>query len=83
MFALLNKLIEFLIKVILFPVAILLFVYAGYKYITAQGNPSKRANVKKMIGNLILGMVIILTSWVVVKTVLLLIGYDQTLYFFD
>ncbi len=82
-FVFLNKMIESLIKVALLPIAILMFVYAGYKYITAQGNPSKTANIKRMIKHLILGIVIILTAWLAVKTALVLIGYDQALYFFS
>lgn len=79
---LINSLIEKLITIILFPIAILMFMYAGYRYITAQGQPAKKANIKKMIGNLILGIVIILTSWVVVQTALRIIGYSDSLFFF-
>lgn len=81
-FTLLNTFISFLIKVILFPVSILMFVYAGYQYITAQGNPAKTANVKKLVKHLVLGIIIILTAWVVVRSGLSLIGYDDSLYFF-
>jgi len=82
-FQFINNLISFLIKTVLFPVSILIFVFAGYKYITAQGNPSKKADVKKMVRNLIFGMVLILTSWVIVKTILIVVGYDNTLFFFE
>lgn len=82
-FELLNNLIGFLIKVVMFPIAILMFMYAGYKYITAQGNPAKKANVKKMAGHLIGGLVLILCAWVIVKTVLILVGYEDNLFFFE
>lgn len=82
-FALLNNLIDFLIKVILFPVAIIMFVYAGYTYIVHSDSAGKRVQAKKMIKHLILGMVLILTAWLIVKTALVLIGYDQSLFFFD
>lgn len=82
-FEFINNLIEFLIKVIMFPIAILMFMYAGYKYITAQGNPSKKADVKKMAWHLIGGLVIVLCAWVIVKTLLVVIGYEDGLYFFE
>ncbi len=82
-FELANKVIGFLIKVVLFPVSIFLFIYAGFKYITAQGNSAKKANIKKMIGNLILGIVLILCAWVIVKTVLVVVGYEDNLFFFE
>lgn len=80
---LLNNLITFLIKVILFPISILLFVYAGYTYIISQGEPGKRVKVKSMIKHLILGIVLILCAWIIVKTLLVVLGYTDSLYFFE
>lgn len=80
---LINNLITFLIKVILFPITVLMFVYAGYQYITAQGNPSKKANVKKMLWHLVGGIVLILCAWLIVKTLLVVLGYTDRLYFFE
>ncbi len=81
-FVFINSIIEKLITVILFPISVLMFVYAGYRYITAQGNPSKKADIKKMLRNLILGIIIILISWVAVQTALQVVGYTDSLYFF-
>lgn len=80
---LLNNLITLLIKFLLFPVSVLMFVYAGFKYITAQGNPAKKISVRKMIGKFILGIVLILCAWLIVKTLLVILGYTDTLYFFN
>jgi hypothetical protein len=80
---LLNNLISALIKFLLFPIAIFMFIYAGFKYIMAQGNPAKRISVRKMVGKFILGMVLILTAWLIVKTLLVILGYTDTLYFFN
>jgi hypothetical protein len=80
---LLNNLITFLIKVILFPVVILMFVYMGYQYITSQGKPGMHAKLRTMIWKLVLGIVIILVAWVLVKTLLVVIGYKDALYFFE
>jgi hypothetical protein len=80
---LINNLITLMIKFLLFPVAVLLFVYAGFKYITAEGNASKKANVKKMIKNFLLGVLLMLCAWLIVKTVLVVVGYTDRLYFFD
>ncbi len=82
-FALINNVIDFLIKVILFPIAILMFVYAGYTYIVHSDNPGKRVKAKSLIKHLILGMVLILTAWVIVKSLLVVVGYNDRLLFFD
>lgn len=81
-FSLINNIITFLLKVILFPIMIIMFVYAGVRYITA-GSGDAKVKAKSMIKNLIKGVLLILCSWLIVKTVLLAVGYNDTLYFFD
>lgn len=72
-----NNLIVFLIKTLFIPIIIILFMYAGYKYITAGGNPSKVANLKKMIGHIVVGMLLVLCSWLIVKTVITILTSDE------
>ncbi len=74
---LINNIIEFLITTIFIPIIIILFMYAGFKYITAEGNPSKVANLKKMVGHIFLGMLIVLCSWLIVKTILTIISSNE------
>ncbi len=74
---LVNNLIEFLIKTLFIPIIIILFMYAGYKYITAGGNPSKVANLKKMIMHIVVGMLLVLCSWLIVKTVISILASDE------
>ncbi len=80
---LINNGINFLLTVILLPLFVIMLMYAGYQYLTAQGNSSKVANVKKLVKNLVLGLVIILTAWLVVKVVLQTVGLDQGLLFLE
>ena len=82
-FTLLNNAISFFFTVFLAPISICIFVYAGYKYITAQGNSAKRANIKKMVGNLIKGIILILAAWLLVNTALRVVGYNESLLFFQ
>jgi hypothetical protein len=79
----LNNLLTFLITTIFLPLFILVFMYAGYQYLTAQGNPSKVANVKKLLMNVVIGLVIVLTAWLVVKVLFQTIGVDEGLLFID
>jgi hypothetical protein len=82
-FRLINNVITFLVKVILFPVIIFMFIYTGFKYVTSQGNPGKAANLKSLIGHIIGGMIIILCAWLLVRTIMLVLGYTDSLLFFD
>ncbi|HVY35677.1 MAG TPA: pilin [Candidatus Paceibacterota bacterium] len=82
-FALINKLVDFLIKVVFFPISIIMFMYTGARYILSEGKPNVRAQVKKLIGHLIGGIVLILCAWVIVKTILVVLGYKEALVFFQ
>lgn len=75
--SLINNLITFLITTIFIPIIIILFMYAGYKYITAGGNPAKIANLKSMIKHIVVGMLLVLCSWLIVKTVITILASDE------
>jgi hypothetical protein len=72
-----NNLITFLITRLFVPIVILLFMYAGYQYITAQGNPSKKANLKKLVFNILIGMLLVLCSWLIVKVIMTVLVKDD------
>jgi hypothetical protein len=74
---LVNNLITFLITTLFIPIIIILFMYAGFKYITAEGNPSKVANLKKMLGHIVVGMLLVLCSWLIVKTIITIVSSDE------
>lgn len=75
---LINNIIVFLIKDIFIPIIILLFIYAGYQYITAQGNPAKIANLKKLLWRIIVGMVLVLCAWLIVKTIISILSSEDS-----
>ncbi len=72
-----NNLITFLITKLFIPILVLLFMFAGVKYITAQGNPAKVANIKKMVLNIIIGLLLVLCSWLIVKVILRILVKDS------
>lgn len=72
-----NKFITFLITVLFVPTIVLLCMFAGFKYLTAQGNPKKVADLKKMLLNIIVGMLLILCSWLIVKVILRILVKDS------
>lgn len=76
-FRLLNNLLTFFITKLLIPIFVTIIMYAGFKYITAEGNPSKIANLKKMIANIVLGIVLILCSWLIVRTIMTTLLNDK------
>lgn len=80
-FTLINKLIEFAITRLFFPIFIVAILYVGYTYLTAGGDPKKVASVKKMAWHILLGILLVLGAWLIVKTTLDVIGADEAAVF--
>lgn len=77
-------LINNLIKEILFkfatPLFALIIIYAGWLYLTDQGSSEKKGKAKKIIKNALIGYVIALAAWLIVKAILWAVGYSGTSY---
>lgn len=63
-----NNIIYFLITIVFIPVVVIMFMYAGYTYITAGGDSKKVVKVRSLLKHIVLGMVIILCAWLIVRT---------------
>ncbi len=50
--------------------ATILFVYAGGKYLTAEGNSGAISAAHKIFFNVAIGLIIILSSWLIVDTIM-------------
>lgn len=72
-----NNLIVFLITKLFVPIVVFLFMYTGFKYIMAQGDPKKIVNLKKMIFNILIGMLLVLCSWLIVKVIMTVLVKDD------
>lgn len=52
-------------------------VYGGFLMVTSAGNPTGQAAGKKAVTNSLIGLAVILVSYVLVQTVFVLVGYSQ------
>lgn len=74
-----NRVINFFIYIIAGPIIALTFAYAGFLMVTSGGNPSKKDEAKGIMGKAIIGFVLLLAAWLIVKTVLVVFGYTGPL----
>ena len=58
-----------LLKIAL-PVIILFFIWAGLKFITALGNPTKLTEARKMFWYTIIGTLLILGAWTITNAII-------------
>ncbi len=69
LFILMQNIITFLLYIAM-SIAAAAFFMAGFKYITAHGNPSQIESAHKIFTNVVVGLLIALGAWLVVHTIL-------------
>jgi hypothetical protein len=79
---LLNKLMNFFFDTLLLPLFVVMVLYLGYSYLTAQGKPGMHAKFGSMAKHMVGGLVLMLCAWLIVKTILVILGYSDPFGFF-
>lgn len=80
---LVNKVIHFILFDLAMPIAAIMFAYAGFLLLTSGGNPETKNKAKKIFWNVFIGFVIALAAWLIVKTILSVLGYTGTSFLAD
>lgn len=75
---LINNVINFILYGMVIPIAAILFAYAGFELVTSGGSTEKRGLAKKVFTNVVIGLVIAMACWLIVKLVLGILGYSGT-----
>ncbi len=80
---LINKVITFLFEIVVLPIFIFLCMKAGWLYLTAGGNAAVHKRVGTILFNAIMGLVVMLCSWLIVKAIFVTLGYQPGLKFLE
>ena len=64
-----NNIISFAIYLAVI-VATIMFIVAGLKYVTAGGDPSKISSAHKIFRNVFIGLVLVLTAWLIIELIM-------------
>jgi hypothetical protein len=73
---LISKVVNFLIFKIGVPAAAIAIMIGGWLIVTAGGNESKISNGKKIVWAAVIGLVIVLGAWLIVKTIIEYLGAE-------
>ena len=65
---LIQNIINFLIVSIAIPLAMILFAYAGWLYMSAGGDSGKISQGHQIFRNVIFGLVLALAAWLIINT---------------
>ena len=75
---LINTIVNFILFVMVVPIAAIIFAYAGFELITSGGETSKREKAKKIFTNVAIGLIVAAAAFLIVKTVLSIVGDTGT-----
>ena len=73
--ALVNKIIRFVLFALAMPISAIMFAYAGFSLLTAQSAEAMNS-AKSIFMDAVVGLLIALASWLIIRTLLSIMGYD-------
>lgn len=74
---LVNTVINFILYKMAIPIAAIMFTYAGFKMVTAGGEAAHaRTQAKEIFTNTVIGLVLAVASWLIIKMILTVLGYQ-------
>ena len=73
--SLVKRIIEYIFVLIL-PIAAIIFAYAGFLFLTSGGSADKRKAAKKAMTSVIIGIIVIMAAWIIVKTIVGDLGFN-------
>ena len=74
---LVNNVVNFVLFKMAVPIAAIMFAYAGFLMITAGGESAQsRGKAKTIFTNVAIGLVIAVGAWLIVHTLLNILGFD-------
>lgn len=72
---LINKVIKFIIVALAVPISAVMFFYAGFLMVTSAGSAESKTKAKNVFSNTLFGLAIAVASWLIVRTILFILGY--------
>lgn len=81
--ALINNVIRFLLFFLATPIAAIAFAYAGFLYLFDGGNTQQVSKAKKIMRNVLIGYVVALAAFLIVRTIMVSLGFTDAGTFLD
>ena len=74
----LNNIYNFIVKIIAAPLAVIALTIGGILMLISAGNPNLMGLGKKIFYAAIIGLALVFCSWVIINTILTILGYTGT-----
>ena len=74
--ALVNRVIGFILYGMVIPIAAIMFAYAGFELVTSGGSTEKIGKAKKIFTDVVIGLIIAMAAFLIIRTILSILGYE-------
>ncbi len=71
-----NNVINFILIKLALPISAIMFAYSGFLFLISGGNAEKKSQAVGIFTNVAVGLIIIAASWLIIHTILVLLGYN-------
>jgi len=78
--AFINNAINFLVIKLATPLFALIIVYAGWLYLSSGGSSENVTKAKTILKNSVIGYIVALAAWLIVKSILLGLGFTGPMF---
>ncbi|MDO8743122.1 MAG: pilin [Candidatus Azambacteria bacterium] len=75
-FVMFKAILDFALKLVIM-IAVLMFVYGGFLYLTGGSNPGQMQTAKEVLRSTVIGLIIIFAAWVIINTVFIFFGLSS------
>ena len=75
---LINNIISFILFYMAVPIAAIMFAYAGFLLVTSGGSEEAKTRAKSIFTDAVIGLVIAVAAFLIIKTILSIVGYDKS-----
>lgn len=73
---LINNVIKFVLFKLAMPIAAIMFAWAGVLMVTAGGSTERVGKARRIFTNVAIGFIIAVIAWLIVRTILAILGFE-------
>lgn len=73
---LIYNVIQFILFAMVVPIAAIMFAYAGFLMVTSGGSPEAKTKAKGIFTSVVFGLIIAIAAWLIINTILRIVGFD-------
>ena len=77
-----NRVLNYILVYLVLPIGAIMFAYAGFLLLFSGGDTHKRSEAKSIFTNVAIGIAFVAGAWLIVNSILTIMGFKGSINFF-